>query len=50
MRLDLWPSPHPDDYEGDPEWSDMLPAVIDASLESEGHLATEPDADGVIWL
>jgi hypothetical protein len=49
-RVPLWPSPHPDDYEGDPEWSDMLPALLAASLDSAQQLAADPDADGVTWV
>jgi hypothetical protein len=50
MRLQLWPAPHPDDYEGEPEWSELLPTFAQASLDSPYRDIPEADANGVTWL
>jgi hypothetical protein len=46
----LWPSPHPDDYEGTPEWGWLLPEFLRIDIERPGSLDGEPDAQGVIWV
>ena len=49
-RIPLWPSPHPDDYEGAPEWAEILPSLLRAAIEDPAHLAGEADANGVTWI
>lgn len=49
-RWQLWPSPHPDDYEGTPEWGTLLPTFIAIDVAEPSRLAGQPDAGGIIWI
>jgi hypothetical protein len=46
----VWPSPHPDDYSGTPEWGDAVATFVDAAVEEPEGETEAPDEDGVIWL
>ena len=46
----VWPSPHPDDYEGTPDRGWMVPDWITAAIAAPGRLDGEPDAQGITWL
>jgi hypothetical protein len=46
----VWPSPHPDDYDGTPEWGELLPTFLAEELAEPSRLSGEPDAQGVTWL
>ena len=49
-EMNVWPSPHPDDYEGTPDWGWMMPEWISNAIAAPGRLDGEPDAQGVTWL
>jgi hypothetical protein len=46
----VWPAPHPDDYEGTPEWGDAVETWVDAAVEMRTPENELPDDDGIIWL
>jgi hypothetical protein len=46
----VWPSPHPDDYSGTPDWGDAAATFVDAAVEERAPDTEAPDEDGVIWL
>ena len=46
----VWPSPHPDDYSGTPDWGDAVATFVDAAVEEREPDTEAPDEDGVIWL
>jgi hypothetical protein len=46
----LWPSPHPDDYEGTPEWGWLLPEFVRIAIEHDEGIDGQPDAQGIVWL
>ncbi len=49
-RTRLWPSPHPDDYEGAPDWTELLPSLLRASIDSPYRSEGRADGDGVVWI
>ena len=49
-EVTVWPSPHPDDYEGTPDWGAVLPTLLSAGIADPGSLGGEPDASGIAWL
>ena len=46
----VWPSSHPDDYEGTPEWGEGVATFVDLAVEERDPNSEAHDEDGVIWL
>jgi hypothetical protein len=46
----VWPSPHPDNYGGTPEWRDMVADLVNLAVADRGRNTAAPDENGVVWL
>jgi hypothetical protein len=46
----VWPSHHPDDYEGTPEWGDIVATMVDLAVEERDPNTEARGEGGVIWV